>query len=34
MGFVLEGLDSWKKKKGGGGLENDSVERNLQICDV
>lgn len=33
MGFVLEGLDSWKKK-GGGGLENDSVERNLQICDV
>lgn len=32
MGFVLEGLDSWKKK--GGGLENDSVERNLQICDV
>lgn len=33
MGFVLEGLDSWKNKKGGG-LENDSVERNLQICDV
>lgn len=23
-----------KKKKKGGGLENDSVERNLQICDV
>lgn len=33
MGFVLEGLDS-RKKGGGVGLENDSVERKSQICDV
>lgn len=31
---VCIGRFGFMKKKRGGGLENDSVERNSQICDV